>query len=86
VWATGKRLAVYSIREARSGKVWVRAGHAFVNRDDSLNVYLDVLPLDGTLHVREPGEKRVPASDGPLPAPLEPAQASLALLPAEGGH
>ena len=33
--------------------VWVKAGSAFLNRDGSLNVYLDVLPLDGRLHVRE---------------------------------
>jgi len=38
--------------------VWVRAGSAFVNRDGSLNVLLDVLPLDGKLHVREAGDRR----------------------------
>jgi hypothetical protein len=31
---------------------------AFVNRDGSMNVYLDVLPLDGKLHVREQSERR----------------------------
>lgn len=55
---TGKRLAVFSIREGKGGTVWVRAGSAFVNRDGSLNVLLDVLPLDGKLHVREAGERR----------------------------
>jgi hypothetical protein len=58
-----KRYAVFSIRKARNGSVWVRAGSAFVNRDGSMNVYLDVLPLDGTLHVREPGEKREGAGE-----------------------
>ncbi len=53
----GKRLAVFSIREGKGGRVWVRAGSAFVNRDGSLNVLLDVLPLDGKLHVREAGER-----------------------------
>ena len=33
----------------------VRAGSAFVNKDGSLNILLDVLPLDGKLHVRDPG-------------------------------
>ncbi|MFT3710525.1 MAG: hypothetical protein QM817_23115 [Archangium sp.] len=33
---------------------WTRAGSAFMNRDGSINVYLDVLPIDGKLHVREP--------------------------------
>jgi hypothetical protein len=56
----GKRLAVFSIRkmERGDGSVWVRAGSAFVNKDGSMNVLLDVLPLDGKLHVREAGEKR----------------------------
>ena len=54
----GKRLAVFSIREGKGGSVWIRAGSAFVNRDGSLNVLLDVLPLDGKLHVREAGERR----------------------------
>jgi hypothetical protein len=57
VLTAGKRLAVFSIRENKGGSVWVRAGSAFVNRDGSLNVLLDVLPLDGRLHVREAGEK-----------------------------
>jgi hypothetical protein len=55
---TGKRYQVFSIKETRErdGKlssVWVRAGSAWVNRDGSFNVYLDVLPLDGKLHIRE---------------------------------
>ena len=54
----GKRLAVFSIRENKGGSVWVRAGSAFVNKDGSLNLLLDVLPLDGKLHVREAGEKK----------------------------
>jgi hypothetical protein len=54
----GKRLAVFSIREGKGGSIWVRAGSAFVNKDGSLNVLLDVLPLDGKLHVREAADKR----------------------------
>lgn len=54
----GKRLQVFSIKETSDKaddkkSVWVKAGSAWVNRDGSLNVYLDVLPLDGKLHVRE---------------------------------
>ncbi len=61
----GKRLAVFSIRTGhKGGKVWVRAGSAFVNKDGSLNVLLDVLPLDGKLHVREAAEKRDTAAMG----------------------
>jgi hypothetical protein len=60
----GKRLAVFSIREGKGGSIWVRAGSAFVNKDGSLNVLLDVLPLDGKLHVREAAEKRDTAQAG----------------------
>lgn len=58
----GKRLAVFSIREGKGGSIWVRAGSAFVNKDGSLNVLLDVLPLDGKLHVREAAERKDVAS------------------------
>lgn len=71
-WAVGKRLAVFCIREGKMGSVWVRAGAAFVNRDGSLNVLLDVLPLDGKLHVREAVERKEGASShapASLPAP-----------------
>jgi hypothetical protein len=60
----GKRLAVFSIREGKGGSIWVRAGTAFVNKDGSLNVLLDVLPLDGKLHVREAADKRDAAQAG----------------------
>lgn len=56
-----QKYTVFSIRQGqgKEGAVWVKAGTAWVNRDGSLNVYLDVLPLDGKLHVREakPEEK-----------------------------
>ena len=68
----GKRLQVFSIKEIReeneTKKLWVKAGSAWVNRDGSLNVYLDVLPLDGKLHVREANENRVQANGSSAPA------------------
>ena len=53
----GARLEVFSIKEHRDSdgekkSIWLRAGTAWVNRDGSMNVYLDVLPLDGKLHIR----------------------------------
>ena len=33
--------------------LWKRVGTAFINRDESLNILLDALPLNGKLHVRE---------------------------------
>jgi len=59
-----KRYQVFSIKEIVEGpekvkkSVWVKAGSAWKNRDGSFNVYLDVLPLDGKLHVREALEDR----------------------------
>ena len=32
---------------------WLRVGAAFENRDGSLNIFLDALPVNGKLHVRE---------------------------------
>lgn len=55
----GKSLAVFSIRPGRNGSIWVRAGWAEVNRDGSVNLHLDVLPLDGKLHVRETFSRNV---------------------------
>lgn len=67
----GKKLQVFSIKEIKETQgeekrtVWVKAGTAWVNRDGSLNVYLDVLPLEGKLHVREAlDEKRAESSNG----------------------
>ncbi len=54
----GKRLAVFSIRAGKNGSVWVRSGQAEVNRDGSLNLTLDVLPLDGKLHIRESSDRK----------------------------
>jgi hypothetical protein len=36
-----------------SGAYWIRVGTAFLNRDQSINLYLDVLPKNGRLQVRE---------------------------------
>ena len=44
----GGRLAVFSVKQGANGAIWVRAGSAWANRDGSL----DVLPLDGKLHIR----------------------------------
>lgn len=46
---------VYLITErGEEGKsFWSRIGIAFVNQDDSLNVILDALPLNGKIHIRD---------------------------------
>jgi hypothetical protein len=48
-----KRVA-YTIVERTEGKsYWVRVGTAFENRDGRLNVYLDAIPVNGRLQIRE---------------------------------
>jgi hypothetical protein len=49
---------VYAIYESKNGENkqrsrWVRIGAAFDNKDASINVILDALPLTGRLHIRE---------------------------------
>ena len=48
-----KNYGVYTIVERSEKSFWVRVGTAFPNRDGSLNVFLDALPVNGRLHVRE---------------------------------
>lgn len=55
-----KRVA-YTVVERGEGKsFWLRVGTAFENRDGSLNVYLDAIPVNGRLQIREyqPDEER----------------------------
>jgi hypothetical protein len=53
--------SVYTVIDRGQGKsIWVRAGVGFTNRDGSLNLRLDAIPVNGTLQVRpwEPIERR----------------------------
>ncbi len=71
-YTSGERLVAYAIRERpHSASSWVRIGTAWLNRDGSLNLYLDALPVDGKVHIRRPpvndaAEKS--AADEPTPA------------------
>lgn len=49
---------VYSISERESASKegkdrWTKIGIGFVNRDNSINVVLDALPLNGRFHIRD---------------------------------
>jgi hypothetical protein len=64
----GKRLAVFALieqpergDETKTLTRWVRIGAAFVNRDGSMNLYLDAFPI-GTnkLQVREDDRTAAP--------------------------
>ena len=85
----GKRYAVFAIRNTKNGStIWVRAGVAFVQPDDSMNLTLDVLPLDGQLHIREatPKQPQFPnhANNHTRSEPAGPPPA--AAPPSMGGH
>ena len=56
--AGGKRYQAYVVNESeevagRPTEKWTKAGSGWVNRDGSMNVYLDVLPMGGKLVLRE---------------------------------
>jgi len=50
--------------------VWRKVGSAFENRDGSINIFLDALPVNGKLHVRDRKSK----GDAPSPAPDQAAE------------
>ena len=46
---------VYVITDREDGEKsrWSKIGVAFVNKDDSINVILDAIPITGKIHIRE---------------------------------
>ncbi len=44
----------YGIKESEQKSFWTRLGAAWKNRDESINVVLDYLPLDGKVQLRKP--------------------------------
>lgn len=72
--ASGRtELIAWSIVERRgAAPVWIRCGIARVNRDGSVNVRLDALPLSGELHLRAAGTQLNRAL--PVGEPARPAR------------
>ncbi len=50
---------VYTIveRQGLDKKLWLRIGTAFTNHDQSINIRLDAVPVNGQLQIREPDEE-----------------------------
>lgn len=53
------RKIVYTVTERGERSFWTRIGAAFQNRDGSITVRLDAMPINGTLQIRddEPGRR-----------------------------
>ncbi|MFO0627677.1 MAG: hypothetical protein U0325_18860 [Polyangiales bacterium] len=50
--------SVFTIIERPNGKnYWARIGAGWLNRDGSISIRLDALPVNGTLQVRDPDER-----------------------------
>lgn len=70
--ATNRMKVLCPIERKKEGEppktFWLRVGSAFTNRDGSFNVYLDALPTNNKLQIRELDErdlkKDAPASSG----------------------
>lgn len=44
---------VFHMKEDNGKTFWTKIGSAFVNRDGSINAYLDALPRDGKIQIRD---------------------------------
>ena len=58
-------MEVWSVRDSADPERkshWKHVGRAFWNRDGSINVLLDALPLSGKLQIRKPKEEAAAAS------------------------
>jgi len=55
--------AAYNIVERGGRRYWNRVGSAFHNRDGSVNIFLDSLPRDGKIQIREDDREREPRKE-----------------------
>jgi hypothetical protein len=49
--------AVFAITERGEKSFWTRVGVAYPNRDGSININLDALPVSGRLQIRSDEER-----------------------------
>jgi hypothetical protein len=66
--------SIYAVNERGGRSFWTRIGVGFENRDGSLTIKLDALPVNGTLQVREwESEKFARGGGGDFPPSDRPA-------------
>jgi hypothetical protein len=75
-----KMKIVYVINERDGRNYWNRVGVAFVNRDGSLNVKLEAVPVTGEMQIRDyvPREESASSSSGAQRSNGESTYAELA--------
>lgn len=52
----GTQMTVLTGKRTPKARIWTKAGVAVQNADGSINLYLDVLPLEGVLKIVPPKE------------------------------
>lgn len=66
-----QRLEAFHIRKGKTAEgersFWTRCGVAFVNKDGSINLKLEMVPLDGEVHLRAPNPKKDAGTTDNLP-------------------
>jgi len=60
-----KMKIAYVVTQRGTNKYWTRIGVAFVNRDGSINVKLEAVPVNGEIHVRDYGAREDREEGGP---------------------
>lgn len=51
------RFEVFTVSERNSRPIWTKLGRGYLNKDGSINVFLDALPTSGKLQVRAEGSE-----------------------------
>lgn len=64
--------AVYAITERGGKSYWTRIGIGFVNRDQSITVKLDAVPVSGQIQIREWDSQRDYSDKKPVDAAAPP--------------
>lgn len=67
---SSKLKVVYAITERGEKSYWTKIGVAYTNRDNSITIKLDAVPVGGTMQVRDwtPRDEQPAHTDGRPPA------------------
>ena len=58
------RKVVYAVSERNDKSWWTKIGVAYVNKDGSLSVRLDAVPVNGTMQIRDEDPSNRRGGDG----------------------